>query len=590
MALDGGFIYCLADELRQTLADSRIDKIHQPSREELIVALRSRSGTYKLYISARVQSPRVHIVRSVPENPATPPMFCMLLRKRLGGGKLVAVRQIGLERVLYFDFDCVNELGDPVRLTLACEMTGRHSNIILIGEDGKVIDAIKRVDFAMSEVRPIIPGIAYMPPTPLSDRFSPLDHDGETIAAAVRGGKGGELSAALLSRTQGFSPLACREIASLTLRRAQKHTDELTEEEWERLAFYIERVRASLLHGERRVPYLLRTPDGVPSAFSYMLITQFGLSAVGGEKGSFSELLEAFYGEKDHAERLRVRAHDMLRLLVNATTRIERKLGRQRQELSASTEREQKRLYADMLMAQSYAVPAGASSATLINYYDENGGSITVPLDPSLGATANAQRYYKDYRKAQTAERVLAEQIAAGEKELAYLDSVLDALSRARTMAELAEVRRELVESGYIRETEKRKKAPALLGPMRFVSTDGMVIAVGRNNMQNDQLTLKTARGRDVWFHVKDIPGSHTVVFTDGEEPTEQTLMEAAILAATYSKAAQSSQVPVDYTLVRHVHKPSGAKPGMVIYEHQRTVYVTPDSALCERLREFQGG
>ncbi|MBR5134869.1 MAG: NFACT family protein, partial [Clostridia bacterium] len=554
MALDGGFISCLAAELRETLKDSRVDKIHQPSREELIVALRSKSGTFKVYMSARVQSPRVHVVTAVPENPASPPMFCMLLRKRLTGGKLVAIRQDGLERVLSFDFDCINELGDPVRLSLICEMTGRHSNIVLV-EGEKIVDAIKRVDFAMSDVRPILPGLSYAPPAPFADRLSPLEYDGAAIAAAVRAGKCAELSQALLGVTQGFSPLVCREIAPQTLRRQQKTTDEMTDDEWERLAFYVERVRTTLTTGERRVPYLLRTPDGVPSAFSYMLITQFGLSAVGAEQPSFSALLEAFYSDKDKAERLRARAHDTLKLLVNASSRIERKLSRQREELAASGEREQKRLYGDLLMAQTYAVPVGASSAELINYYDENGGTITIPLDPSMNAAANAQRYYKEYRKAQTAERILAEQIEAGEKELRYLDSVLDALSRAGSLAELAEVRQELVQSGYIRNTDKRRKPPASLGPMKFVSSDGFVIAVGRNNIQNDQLTLKTARGRDVWFHVKEIPGSHTVIFTDGEEPPEQTLREAAILAATHSKAASSSQVPVDYTLIRHVHK-----------------------------------
>lgn len=586
MALDGGFIYCLAAELRETLRDCRVDKIHQPSREELILALRSKSGTFKLYMSARVQSPRVHIVRETPENPATPPMFCMLLRKKLTGGKLTAIRQDGLERVLYFDFDCINELGDPVRLTLACEMTGKHSNIVLIG-DGKIVDAIKRVDFAMSEVRPILSGLAYEPPAPFTDRVSPLEQDAQTIVDVIRTGNGGELSKALLNVTQGMSPLVCREIASLTLRRATKSCDEMTDDEWERLAFYIDRVRQILLTGERRVPYLMRSPDGMPTAFSYMLLTQFGLSAVGAECESFSALLETFYGDKDKTERLRAKAHDTLKLLVNATARIERKLQRQREELVASAEREQKRVYADMLMSQSYAVPVGASSVTLVNYYDENGGTITVPLDPALSATQNAQRYYKEYRKAQTAERVLAEQIEAGEQELLYLDSVLDALSRAASLAEIAEVRRELAASGYIRDNDpKRRKPPASVGPMRFVSSDGFAVAVGRNNIQNDQLTLKTARGRDVWFHVKDIAGSHTVVFTDGKEPPEQTLREAAILAATHSKAANSSQVPVDYTLVKYVHKPSGAKPGMVIYEHQKTVYVTPDPALAERLKE----
>ncbi len=585
MALDGGLIYCLAAELRETLREARVDKIHQPSREELLISMRSKSGTFKLYMSARVQSPRVHIVREAPENPATPPMFCMLLRKKLTGGKLAAIRQDGLERVLYFDFDCINELGDAVRLTLSCEMTGRHSNVVLIA-DGKVVDAIKRVDFAMSEIRPIVPGVVYEPPAPFADRVSPLEHDAHTIVQAVKASKGGELSKALLNVTQGLSPLVCREIASLTLRRASKTCEELTEDEWDRLRFYIDRVRGILLTGERRVPYLLRSSDGMPMEYSYMLITQFGLSAVGAERASLSELLEDFYGDKDKTERLRARAHDTLKLLVNASARIERKLQRQREELAASAQREQKRLYGDMLMSQTYAVPTGASSATLINYYDENGGTITVPLDPSLSAAQNAQRYYKEYRKAQTAERVLVEQIEAGERELRYLDSVLDALSRATTLAELAEVRTELAQSGYIRQTDKRRKPPASVGPLRFVSSDGFLIAVGRNNTQNDQLTLKTAKGRDIWFHVKDSPGSHTVVFTDGKEPPEQTLREAAVLAALHSKAADSSQVPVDYTAVKHVHKPTGAKPGMVIYEHQKTVYVTPDAMLATRLKE----
>ena len=584
MSMDGGLIYCLAAELRETLRDCRVDKIHQPSREELIVALRSKSGTFKLYMSARVQSPRVHIVRETPENPATPPMFCMLLRKKLTGGKLTAIRQDGLERVLYFDFDCINELGDPVCLTLACEMTGRHSNIVLIA-DGKIVDAIKRVDFAMSEVRPILSGLPYEPPVPFADRVSLLENDGKAVTKILRERGSGELSKALLNVSLGMSPLVCREIASLTLRRATKTCDELTDEEWERLGFYLERVRANLLTGEKRVPYLMRTPDGMPSAFSYMLLTQFGLSAVGAERDSFSELLEDFYADRDKTERLRAKSHDTLKLLVNATARIERKIGRQREELAASAQREQKRLFADMLMAQVHAVPVGASSVTLVNYYDENGGTITVPLDPALSATQNAQRYYKEYRKAQTAERVLAEQIEAGERELRYLDSVLDALSRAASIAEIAEVRRELAASGYIRDNDpKRRKPPASVGPMKFTSSDGFVIAVGRNNIQNDQLTLKTARGRDVWFHVKDIAGSHTVVFTEGQEPPEQTLREAAMLAALHSKAAQSAQVPVDYTLVKYVHKPSGAKPGMVIYEHQKTVYVTPDPTLPAKL------
>ncbi|MGN0171915.1 MAG: NFACT family protein [Acutalibacteraceae bacterium] len=589
MALDGGFIYCLAQELARALYETRVDKIHQPSREELVLSLRGRGGSHKLYMSAKVQSARVHITQAAPDNPAAPPMFCMLLRKHLTGGKLVAVRQDGLERVLFFDFDCINELGDAVRLTLAAELTGRHSNLILIGENGKVIDAVRRVDFTMSETRPILPGAPYLPPPPLTDRLSPLEADGVQIADAAQK-KGGLLQDALLAVTQGLSPLVCREIAHLALRGAQKRCDELNESDWERTVFFIGRVRETLLTGERRTPYLLYKPDGTPTAFCYMPVTQYGLSATGTEMPDFSALLEAFYCEKDQAERLRQRAHDTLKVLVNATARIERKLQRQQEELSHSEKRDVWRLYGDLLISQAYAVPPGADKADVINYYDEQGGTLTIPLDPSRSAAQNAQQYYKEYRKAQTAERVLSEQIKAGQEELLYLDSVLDSLSRARSMRELAEVRQELVQSGYIRESAGRRKPPASLGPMRFLSSDGTQILVGRNNIQNDQLTLKTAKGSDLWLHTKQIPGSHVIVRLDGEAPSEQTITEAAVLAAVHSKAADSAQVPVDYTFARYVHKPSGAKPGMVIYEHQQTLYVKPDAALAARLRQADAG
>ncbi|MBQ9415131.1 MAG: NFACT family protein [Clostridia bacterium] len=587
MALDGGMIYCLAAELREALDGVRVDKIHQPSREELVLALRGKAGTKKLYLSSRVQSARVHLADATPENPASPPMFCMLLRKHLTGGKLAAIRQDGLERVLYFDFDCINELGDVVRLTLAAEMTGRHSNLVLIGGDGRVIDAIKRVDPAMNEERPIVPSAPYQPPRPLPDRLSPLDADRDRLVEAVKRCQASSLSDALLRTTQGLSPLVCREVASLTLRKAEKRPDELTDEEWERLAFFVGRVRETLLTGERRVPYLIRTLSGEPQAFCYMPITQYGLSAVGSEAASFSKLLEEFYAEKDSRERLAGRAHDILKILVNASARIERKLEKQREELARSGDRDKWRLYGDLLIAQAYAVPPGADEATVMNYYDENGGTITIPLDPSRSAAANAQRYYKEYRKAQTAERVLTEVIASGEAELRYLDSVLDALSRASSMQDIAEVRQELIDGGYIRHTEKRKRPTAPAEPLRFRSSDGTLILVGRNNLQNDRLTLKVAKGSDLWLHTKNIPGSHVIIRLDGAAVTETALHEAAVLAATHSKAAASAQVPVDYTFVKFVHKPAGAKPGMVIYEHQQTQYVTPDEALLKRLREL---
>ncbi len=585
MALDGGMISCLAQELREVLMGARVDKIHQPSREELVLSLRGASGVKKLYLSARMQSPRATIISRAPDNPASPPMFCMLLRKRLTGGKLTAIRQDGLERVLCFDFDCVNEFGDPSPLTVACEMTGRHNNIVLIENSGRVVDAIRRVDTASSEVRPIVPGVTYVPPPPLPDKLSPLDASGGDIACAAKR-RGGSLSDALFHVTQGLSPLRCREIAYQALRGADKRCEEMDEEQWERTAFFAGRVCETLRTGERKVPYLLRNLQGDPIAAAYTVITQYGLSAVGMEMPDFSSLIEAFYEEKDRAERLRQRAHDTLKVLVNVSSRIERKLQKQREELASPAQLDTYRLYGDLLVAQGNRIPPGAKSAEVVNYYDAEGGLVTIPLDPSRSAAANAQKYYREYRKARTAREVLTVQIDRGEEELRYLDSVLDALSRSHSLPEIAQVREELVQSGYIRETgtKKKKSAPALPF-LRFKSSDGSPVLVGRNNMQNDRLTLKIAKGNDLWLHVKNIPGSHVIVQAGADVISEQTKKEAAVLAATYSKASLSSQVPVDATLAKYVRKPAGAKPGMVIYEHQQTWYVTPDPSLADRLR-----
>lgn len=583
MALDGAFLHCLRDEMWQRLRDTRIDKIHQPSREELVFSLRGKNGTEKLYLSARVNSPRVQLITTSLENPATPPPFCMLLRKRLTGARLVDIRQIGLERVLYFDFDALNELGDTVRLTVAAELMGRHSNLIVIGEDDRIVDAIKHIDLSMSSVRPVLPGLPYIaPPSDAARRDALLCSEAQIAETALHSGL--PLDKALQSCVQGFSPLICREIACLVYRGASENMLS-AEEIRERLEAALERVRRAVLGAEHRVPYLLYRADGTPLEFSFMPITQYGLDATGREAASYSQLLDDFYAEKDAAERMRRYAHDITRALSTTTDRLVRKLNNQRRELQQSADRDTKRLYADLINANLHAIPKGASSAELMNYYDENCAMLAVPLDPALSAARNAQKYYKEYRKAKNAEEVLQQQIALGEAELEYLDSVADALSRAGSTRELEELRQELEQSGYLRAKRDKRRAAQPTRPLAFRSDDGFTILVGRNNVQNDRLTTRTARGSDWWFHTKNIPGSHTVVLADGAEPPESTLRQAAILAATHSKAAASSQVPVDYTLIRHVKKPAGAKPGMVIYENNRTVYVTPDPLLAARLR-----
>jgi len=586
MALDGAFLACLRQELLAALPDARIDKIHQPGKEELVIALRQRNGSQKLYMSAGANAPRIHFTTEIPENPAQPPMFCMLLRKRLVGGRLIAIRQEGWERALYLDFDCISELGDPVRLTLAVEIMGRHSNIILVGPDGIIIDAIKRIDPATSTVRPILPGLRYeLPPAP-ADRLDLSQHTPAQVVEAVQAGKNAPLSQALLAVSQGLSPLSCREIAYRATGGKDTPVSELTKGEWEKVADCLARTRDAVLEGARQVPYLLTRPDGTPLEFSFQPIIQYELSARGQELDSFSALLDAFYARRAAAERMKTRSHDLLRVLTSATERVRRKLDNQRQELAAAANRDTWRLYGDLINAQAYAIPAGAASAELINYYDEACAPITVPLNPALSAAANAQRYYKDYRKAQTAEQILTKRIAAGQQELDYLDTVFDALSRATTARELEELRLELEEQGYLRRQRSRQKPPPPLKPMAFRSDDGFLILVGRNNMENDRLTLRIAKGSDLWLHTKNIPGSHVIVVTEGQTPPDRTVEQAAILAATHSKAADSVQVPVDYALARYVKKPTGAKPGMVIYTDNRTAFVNPDPALADRLRQ----
>lgn len=582
MALDGAFLSCLRQELWETLEGAKVDKIHQPSREELLLALRSRSGSFKLFFSVRPNAARVGLTSSLPENPAAPPMFCMLLRKRLTGGRLSAIRQNGWERVLYFDFDCYNELGDAVRLTLAAEIMGRYSNLILIDEKGVIVDALKRVDFAMSTVRPLLPGLLYEQPTVRPGSLDLSAVTPERMTEAVCASEEPSLDKALLAVSHGTSPLLCRETAFRVGGGAALSPSALTEAQTARLTEELRRIKAAT-EGIGRCPYRVSRPDGSPLEYSFMPIVQYGLDAVGSEESSFSAMLESFYAARDNAERIRHRSQDVRRVLQTATDRIARRLSHQREEQQSSVDREQKRIFGDLLTAELHRVERGADHVELVNYYDPECKTVRIPLDPALSPSRNAQKYYKEYRKAQTAERVLSEQIAAGEEELRYLESVSDALSRAASSREVEELRYELADAGYLRLGGSQKRRPAPLGPLTYRSEDGYTILVGRNNQQNDQLTLRMARGDDLWLHVRNIPGSHVIVLTKGTTPPARTIEQAAMLAAVHSSASGSAQVPVEYTSVRYVHKPRGARPGKVIYDHQQTAYVTPSAAETER-------
>ena len=585
MALDGAFLRHLKKEITDRALGARVDKIYQPNKEELVFLLRTRQEAFKLLLSARANSPRIHFTQYAPENPKVPPMLCMLLRKRLSGAKLVEVRQPGLERLLYLDFDAANELGDKVRLSLVIEIMGKYSNIILVDGQGKIVDALKRVDEEMSSQRLVQPVLAYELP-PAQNKPCMLECQPEEIVEAiVHQPKNQSLNKGILNALQGLSPVVCREIEHQVGRGQELFTRDLTQEQRERLRFFLERLFTTVRDtaGE---PYMVTKIKGKPMEFSFLNIVQYGTLASVSRWEDFSSLLDEFYEERDRQDRMRVKAQDLLRLLANASERLSRKINLQRGELARSEDREHLRVCGDLINANLYRIERGSAFADLENFYDEN-RLMRVKLDPALNATQNAQKYYKEYRKAKTAQQVLGEQIAQAEQELLYVDSVFDCLSRAQSESELNEIRQELREEGYLKAVRDKRKPPAPLAPLEFVSSEGFRILVGRNNRQNDKLTLKQANNNDIWLHTKNIPGSHTIIVTGGRQPGDATLKEAAMLAAYHSRAKDSSQVPVDYTQVRYVSKPQGAKPGMVIYVHYQTLFVTPQHELTEKLKKL---
>lgn len=575
MALDGVYLSLIRRELSDMLINSRVDKIHQPSRDCIVITLRTQGqGSRKLLLSSSAGTARAHLTDREPENPKVPPMFCMLLRKHIGAGKLVNIRQDGFERILFFDFEASDEFGDRVTLTLAAEIMGRCSNILLIGPDGRVIDAIKRVSEDMSRVRRVLPGISYKLP-PRDERLNPLDFTEDELSARLSG-QTAELSKALVKVFEGISPIIAREAAFFALRTDTKSAQEITDAEKTRLVWFFKDVARKIGERENKY-YILRDRDGMMRDFAFLKINQYGSLMFNREFESPSKLLDVFYSERDTLAQTRQRADDLFKLLISLSERIRRRVSAQKLELADCQKRDEYRIKGDLIMANLYRLEKGMNSCRLENFYDEGSPEVVIDLDPRLTPSQNAQKYYSEYRKADTADKMLRGLIEKGEQEEKYIDSVFDSLSRASQEAELSEIRAELVEEGYIKSRRSSQKQPKALPPLEYRSKDGFRILAGRNNRQNDLLTLKLADRSDIWLHVKNITGSHVIICREGLKPSDETIIEAAKIAVKNSSAKNSSQVPVDYTEVRYVKKPSGAKPGMVIYTNQRTVYVTPD-------------
>lgn len=581
MSLDGAFLHIVINEL-QPLIGARVDKVYQPSREEIVVSLRTfRDGGKKIVLSANSVSARLNLTSAAFENPQQPPMFCMLLRKHLSGGKLMAIRQDGLERIVALDFECTNEIGDIVTNTLIAEIMGRHSNIILV-RDGRVIDSVKRITDDISSVRRVLPGIQYEAP-PRQDRLCLLDCEPQQVLDAVEGSPE-RLCKKLSAVLEGVSPILTREIAWYSAKDVDIACNALTDSARDRLRFMLGRIKAALSGGECDFTVISEL-SGRKKDFCFINIEQYSTAMLITHCDSANGLLDGYFASQDKSERTRQRAHDLLKLLMNSYERVSRKLELQKKELAECGEREVFRVRGDLINANIWRLEKGQSSAVLEDF--TTGEPVEIQLDPRLTPAQNAQKYYTEYRKLDTAEKKLTELIAKGQQELIYIDSVFDAASRTDSESDLAEIRRELREQGYlkggVRADEKVKKTSE---PLHFRSTEGFEILVGRNNKQNDQLTLKTAKAADIWLHTQGIAGSHVIIRTEGRQPGEQTLFEAAQLAAYHSKGRSGSGVAVDYVPVKFVKKPAGAKPGMVIFTNNRTLYVTPDEGLVNSLKQ----
>ncbi len=574
MPLDAICLAALVSELRGRIIGMKIDKVQQPERDLLLFSLRGNGESLKLLLSANVGSARLHLTKESFEQPVQPPMFCMLLRKHLLGARIAGLRQPEFERMVEISLDAVDELGATIPKTLYVELMGRNSNLILADGEGRIVDCLRRVDAEMSPRRPVLPGLLYrLPPKQDKPGFFSLSPR-ERSALWRSAPREAAADKWLLDSMSGLSPLLCRELCARAFGDASPRIALLPEPE--RMEREMDALAETVEAGDF-TPCML-SENGRPREFSFLPILQYGGAMETERFGSFSEMLEAFYGRRDRAERMKRRAQDLMRTVKTARDRAARKLATQREDYQKTLGREDFRRRGDLITANLWRLKKGDRVLECEDYYQEGSPTVEIVLDPLKTPQQNAAKCYREYNRLKTAQLHLAEWIARGEKELDYLESVLEELSRAEGEKELAEIRRELTETGYLKAQKNAKGAKSAPEPkpLRWRSSAGLTILVGRNNTQNDRLTLREARKTDLWLHAQRIHGAHVILCCEGQEPDERSVYEAACLAAWHSQGRESGKVPVDYALVRYVKKPNGALPGMVIYTDYRTVTVSP--------------
>ena len=574
MPLDAVCLQAVVAELAPQITGSRIEKIQQPARDQVVLLLR---GNRRLLLSAGGGQPRLHLTELPRDNPAQPPMFCMLLRKYLSGGIIESIQQAPLERVVTLTVSAADELGERSQFSLILEAVARRANLILADKDGHIIDCLRRIDFEMNPDRQVLPGLFYHLPTP-PDKVSPFTVTEEEFAAlAAAAGEGAPADQWLVRTVNGLSPLVARELTFRACGSTDAPVTGHTAALWSAFAAWRDTVNE-----KRFTPEMLKR-SGVPMDFTYLHVGQYGGAAEEETYTSFSRLLDDFYEKREQAERVKQKGQDLVKTASNGAARLRRKIAAQEQELAESKNRDKWRVYGELITANLYRMERGMSRLTAQNYYDPDCADVDIPLDVRLSPQENAAKYFKKYTKAKTAEKYITAQLEKARVELTYLESVLQELTLAESEQDFNDIRAELTDGGYLR-AKGRKQPQRPSKPREFRSTTGLRILVGRNNRQNDRLTAKDAEKWDIWLHTQRIHGSHVILCTGGAQPDEQSLLEAASLAAYFSQAQDGTKVPVDFTQVKYVKKPAGSPPGFVNYTNYKTILADPSEELVKRL------
>ncbi len=586
MPFDGIVTKCIVNELNLLLSGGRVDKVFQPEADEIVLLIRSKGQNYRLVASANASYPRLHITTAQKENPQVPPVFCMLMRKHVAGGKLLDISFHDYERVISINIESVNELGDLSIKRLVVEIMGKHSNIILLNSEDKIIDSIKHVDSDVSSVREVMPARHYVLP-PAQDKQLPENISPDSIFQNEKASTAKHIEGLMLDIIKGFSPYTCRDICTGAGVNPKTPVAKLSDSEKEdiisSLRIYINKIKSNVFE-----PCIVYQDSNFLKPADFYCFKPLQPSVLK-QYELLSVALDDYYSLRDTNERLGQRKGDVVKVVKNGIDRCDKKIAIFHEKLREVADREKLQLYGELLTANIYCISSGTKSARVLNYYSENEEYIDIPLNEYKSPQDNAQRYFKQYSKAKSTHLNVMQQLEDTLSELKYLESVQTMLENCSSNQEIDEIRQELIDQGYIKSSvrnSKKKKQEKPSSPLEFVSSDGFQILVGKNNKQNDMLTLKTAASYDLWLHTKNIPGSHVIIRTDRNEVPDSTLLEAATLAAYHSSARMSYNVPVDYTSVKNVKKPGGAKPGMVIYESFKTINVTPDEIRVNELRK----